>query len=131
MKFTKRPVTIEAVQFTPDPAHPRDNLPEGVIYSGTTDDKTDHHWFVRTLEGQHRATPGDWIITGVAGERYPCKPDIFDRTYGPASIDTSAIDTSAIRATIPAIDKIGIGALCDEVDRLRAALALAKEPPTP
>jgi hypothetical protein len=36
---------------------------------------------VQTLEGPLKAEPGDWIITGVAGEQYPCKPEIFERTY--------------------------------------------------
>lgn len=39
---------------------------------------------VETLEGNMIASPGDWIITGVAGEKYPCKPDIFEKTYEPA-----------------------------------------------
>jgi hypothetical protein len=39
---------------------------------------------VRTLEGTHYVTPGDWIITGQAGEHYACKPDIFAATYEPA-----------------------------------------------
>ena len=38
---------------------------------------------IATLEGTMRAEPGDWIITGVKGERYPCKPDIFAMTYDP------------------------------------------------
>jgi hypothetical protein len=38
---------------------------------------------IYTLEGRHRAEVGDWIIRGVAGELYPCKPDIFDQTYEP------------------------------------------------
>lgn len=38
-------------------------------------------YFIRTLEGHHEVSPGDWIITGVKGERYPCKPDIFELTY--------------------------------------------------
>jgi len=37
--------------------------------------------YVKTLEGGHLVTPGDWIITGVKGEHYPCKPDIFAQTY--------------------------------------------------
>lgn len=40
----------------------------------------DHGW-IDTLEGGHTVCPGDWIITGVQGEHYPCKPDIFDATY--------------------------------------------------
>lgn len=40
----------------------------------------DHGW-IDTLEGGHIVCPGDWIITGVHGEHYPCKPDIFEKTY--------------------------------------------------
>lgn len=39
------------------------------------------HGWIDTLEGGHNVCPGDWIITGVKGERYPCKPDIFAATY--------------------------------------------------
>jgi hypothetical protein len=47
--------------------------------------KTMHvHGWIDTLEGGHTVCPGDWIITGIAGERYPCKPDIFAATYEPA-----------------------------------------------
>lgn len=42
------------------------------------------HGWIDTLEAGHRVCPGDWIITGVKGERYPCKPDIFQETYEPA-----------------------------------------------
>jgi hypothetical protein len=42
------------------------------------------HGWIDTLEQGHRVCPGDWIITGVKGERYPCKPDIFEATYDPA-----------------------------------------------
>jgi len=41
----------------------------------------DQHGWIDTLEGGHIVCPGDWIITGVKGERYPCKPDIFEATY--------------------------------------------------
>lgn len=44
----------------------------------------DVHGWIDTLEQGHRVCPGDWIITGVAGEHYPCKPDIFAATYEPA-----------------------------------------------
>lgn len=48
--------------------------------------KTMHeHGWIDTLEGGHIVCPGDWIITGVKGERYPCKPDIFDATYEPVA----------------------------------------------
>ena len=39
------------------------------------------HGWIDTLEGGHIVCPGDWIITGIAGENYPCKPDIFEATY--------------------------------------------------
>lgn len=42
---------------------------------------------IPTLEGTMIANPGDWIITGVKGERYPCKPDIFEATYEPVEGD--------------------------------------------
>lgn len=42
------------------------------------------HGWIDTLEGGHTVCPGDWVITGAAGEHYPCKPDIFEATYEPA-----------------------------------------------
>lgn len=42
------------------------------------------HGWIETLEGGHIACPGDWVITGIKGEHYPCKPDIFAATYEPA-----------------------------------------------
>lgn len=44
-----------------------------------------YHGWIDTLEGGHNVCPGDWIITGVKGEMYPCKPDIFEATYYKAS----------------------------------------------
>lgn len=45
-------------------------------------DKQMHwHGWIETLEGGHIVCPGDWIITGVNGEHYPCKPDVFEKTY--------------------------------------------------
>jgi len=56
--FRKRPVIITAYQHTGEkPLH------------------------IHTLEGVMQANPGDWVITGVKGEQYPCKPDIFEATY--------------------------------------------------
>jgi hypothetical protein len=47
------------------------------------------HGWLDTLEGGHIVCPGDWVITGVQGEHYPCKPDIFAATYEPAEPTTS------------------------------------------
>ena len=72
MKFRKKPIVVEAEQFFPD----RRPWPEGVYETGLG-------FWVETLEGVLRASAGDWIVTGVAGERYPVKPDIFEATYEP------------------------------------------------
>jgi len=72
--FRKKPVIIEAVQWFKHGDHPKVGpMPRG----RETQDKG----WVSTLEGGHEVTPGDWIITGVKGEHYPCKPDIFAMTY--------------------------------------------------
>jgi len=57
-KFRKKPVIVEAYQ-------------------------TDKEMIIETSEGPLRADPGDWIITSINGEQYPCKPDIFEKTYEP------------------------------------------------
>jgi hypothetical protein len=75
MKFRKKPVVIEAERFDPD-VRP---WPVGVI--DLRNEVIQDGWGIETLEGMMLVTPGDWIITGVKGERYPCKPDIFDMTY--------------------------------------------------
>ncbi len=60
MKFRKKPIVIEAYQ-------------------------TKEERIIQTLEGPLRAAPGDWIITGIRGEQYPCKPDVFEKTYEPVN----------------------------------------------
>lgn len=70
MKFRKKPIVIEATQWFKDGDHPKVQCSP---WNGRV--------FIDTLEGDHTVTPGDWIITGVKGEHYPCKPDIFEMTY--------------------------------------------------
>lgn len=60
MRFRKKPIVIEAYQ-------------------------TKEERIIQTLEGPLRAAPGDWIITGIRGEQYPCKPDVFEKTYEPVN----------------------------------------------
>lgn len=85
MKFRKKPVVIEAVQLPPLADDPTEDVME---WLGSRMDKwesdRDGGIAIRTLEGVMRASPGDWIIEGVSGELYPCKPDIFAATYEPA-----------------------------------------------
>ena len=87
MKFRKKPVVIEATQWFKHGDHP-------MVYPAVS--KNVDTWYaeqvgvpaeslgmIDTLEGAHYVTPGDWIITGVKGEHYPCTPDIFEMTYEP------------------------------------------------
>ena len=88
MKYRKKPVVIEAIQWNGD------NLNEIKEFVGESLDYSiiDTAWKVgkgapqvlmkiHTLEGDHECTKGDYIIKGVQGEFYPCKPDIFEQTY--------------------------------------------------
>jgi hypothetical protein len=114
MKFKKRPVVIEATQWFKNGDHPQDEcrvivpapgdgepfLSEGKVVQRyqhpSTPDNRDckecgkimhlhRHGWIDTKEGGHIVCPGDWVITGVKGERYPCKPDIFSETYDPVT----------------------------------------------
>lgn len=73
-KYRKRPVVIDAEQWfvSQDP----DTYPECVRWDTRIND-----YVIDTLEGAMHVSNGDWIITGVVGENYPCKPDIFEATY--------------------------------------------------
>ncbi len=76
MRYRKLPVEVEAVQFTPD------TLSELAGFLGNDlGYSMDGALLIDTLEGVMSAKPGDFIIKGVAGEFYPCKPDIFEATY--------------------------------------------------
>jgi hypothetical protein len=77
MKYRKKPVVIEAVQWTGDNANEVAWFAEGKAILGVFHDGFDIH----TLEGVMRANVGDYIIKGVNGEFYPCKPGIFEKTY--------------------------------------------------
>jgi len=100
MKYRKKPVVIEAMQFTSESAFDvyswveKNTLgsfePMSVITgkypypaSGVSIDPRDGRMIISTLEGLHWVDICDFIIKGVNGEFYPCKPDIFDKTYEP------------------------------------------------
>jgi hypothetical protein len=83
MKFRKKPVVVEATEW--------DGTNESwqhIMNMGLTNWKPGEMgtqtFYIETLEGDHLARKGDWIIKGVHGEFYPCKPDIFVKTYEPA-----------------------------------------------
>lgn len=76
MYYRKKPVTVRAIQWTGENILDIMNFMnyEDYTYDGAS-------LFIETLEGNHFATVGDYIIKGVKGEFYPCKPDIFHMTY--------------------------------------------------
>jgi len=104
MKYVKKPVVIEATQWFTNGDHPEDDsfgtdgefgfIREGKIvryhrhpningqaacqHCGI---RMHEHGWIDTLEGGHIVCPGDFIITGIKGEKYPCKPDIFFDSY--------------------------------------------------
>ena len=109
MKFRKKPVVIEATQWFQNGDHPEDKCmqllsmgeasPESFLSEGKVVRYFRHpnisgkqkcskcgetmynHGWIDTLEDGHNVCPKDWIITGIKGEYYPCKPDIFEQTY--------------------------------------------------
>lgn len=79
-KFRKKPVVIDAMQFTEKNKEQAFNFITCSKYAAW-DGNGNPALMIRTLEGDMMATLGDWIIKGVQGEFYPCKPDIFAATY--------------------------------------------------
>ncbi len=82
-QYRKKPVVIEAIQFTRNNITEVEAFTEYAAYNFQIERRIDGiaTCIIPTLEGQHIATEGDWIIKGVQGEYYPCKPDIFEKTY--------------------------------------------------
>lgn len=82
MKYRKLPVEIDAIQYQRE-----ENIMAVQDFFGDGNgrellyDADKNEYFIRTLEGDMYLTKGDWIIRGVNGEYYPCKPDIFTKTY--------------------------------------------------
>lgn len=84
MKFRKKPVVIDAVRFDTNNEGDDKNMNDIVAWIKSGNFRAYHdrtNIFIETLEGVVRAEVGDWIIRGVKGEFYPCKPDIFEATY--------------------------------------------------
>ncbi len=133
MKFRKKSVVIDASQWLKNGDHPADDCGtfegsdgkplqsegHGVRYYRDPDDDGKRvcahcgnimhlHGWIDTLEGGHKVCPADWIITGVKGEKYPCKPDIFEATYEAVKDDKGRRD-----------DKRGGGLTSEEMAGLR------------
>jgi len=91
-KYRKKPVVIEAVQWNPGPKDVRFTFPDGTEFRVRRPSHPaaySRELEIPTLEGVMKASPGDWIIKGVQGEYYPCKPDIFEATYDCISVDVA------------------------------------------
>lgn len=99
--FRKKPVVIEAVRYLPG-----ETCQDVAEFMGVDHDERDcfddAEWAIETLEVLVFARPGDWIVRGVQGEFYPCKPDIFDATYEAA--DTPSLVVSA--ETVAEIERL-------------------------
>lgn len=79
-KFRKKPVEVEAIKWVPCESV-LNQLCDFLGGKITTD--KNNRIEIETLEGNIYASPGDWVIKGIKGEFYPCKPDIFEATYDP------------------------------------------------
>lgn len=85
-KYRKKPIVIEAEQWFKPGDNPDVRVPNRKEYAiwhlwPRIDSGEGPFGAINTLEGSHMVSPGDWIITGISGEKYPCKPDIFEATY--------------------------------------------------
>lgn len=78
--FIKKPIEVEARQYD-GTARTSSEIMEWISENNHYAWKHDDDLVIDTLEGPHHARPGDWIIKGIKGEFYPCKPDIFEATY--------------------------------------------------
>ena len=76
-KYRKKPVVIEAIQYIGDNYIEIRDFTNGEARTNTCYD----YLTIPTLEGNHKASVGDWVIKGIQGEFYPVKPDIFEETY--------------------------------------------------
>jgi hypothetical protein len=126
MKFRKKPVVIEAIRYT-GINHERQAELEAFV--GQPLEVRDVNNIlcvvIQTLEGEHIASPGDWIIRGVRGEHYPCKPDIFEATYEPVH---QKDDSPAMAAVTQALQQVRM-LIIQQITNLAASPAyeLARE----
>lgn len=98
-KFRKKPIVIQAWLWDQTKATFKILQENGMKFGGYSSHETldyVHHLTIQTLEGTMRAEKGDWIIKGINGEFYPCKPDIFEKTYEPDSLPSQPVDVDEI-----------------------------------
>lgn len=81
MKYKKKPIVIEAIQFNSNDISKMLDAWGPSFGRSVIEQVADSHIILHTLEGDYIASFGDYIIKGIKGEFYPCKPDIFEMTY--------------------------------------------------
>ena len=119
--FTKKPVTIQAIQFADDADTIRNisafiNAEEPLVFGWDNDGKAIMK--ISTLEGVMTANEGDWIIKGVKGEFYPCKPDIFDATYIKSDTNSAERLLTETRETADRLNKLNAFMATDAFPKL-------------
>ena len=98
MKFRKKPVVIEAFQMTKERRWDNSEWPNWLNQAWQRPPSEGAMWCINggeelvigTLEGVHNIYWDDWIIRGIQGELYPCRPDIFEKTYEKVDEETPA-----------------------------------------
>lgn len=104
MKFRKKPVVIEAIQWdgTHESYSSIIDFTNGLVFKRDDLDFKRSYLYINTLEGELLISPRDWVIKGVKGEFYPCKPDIFEATYERVDADKPlGFDASAFSEVQP------------------------------
>jgi hypothetical protein len=128
-KYRKKPVVIEAFQYDGDlknkdgfyyvPQWAVDAFESDVMYYDSLENEPPSELFIKTLEGIHHVSVGDYVIQGIQGELYPCKPDIFRKTY--EEVDISKTETISARALgcwyCTEIEKHGVVAVKTVLDK--------------
>lgn len=103
MKYRKKSLEVEAIRWIGDPDN-NENLSAvsalGNAITRVREVYKDGRLDIQTLEGVITASPGDYIIKGVKGEIYPCKPDIFAASYSPVPADDQTVPGAAIAGTL-------------------------------
>lgn len=108
-RFRKKPIVVTAEQWSPEtpvegvefPVPAEDLAKLAAIGERSDPAKTG---LIRTLEGPFVVWPGDWIVTGVEGERWPIKPSIFEKSYEPVGEDEAAADDANVSTITVVID---------------------------
>lgn len=106
-KYRKKPVVVEAFKYDGDLMYKtgRYYVPEWVVRSNANGtlyfgefNGTPGELFVKTLEGVQHVSVGDYVIQGVNGELYPCKPDIFEKTYEVVKDETDILSKAGLKS---------------------------------